>query len=285
MQNQNFFPQNFSFSLNILLNNRNLKNYCLPSSIGSTTDPSFFAHPNPITNWLFTFVVKGQYHFSNGLEPTLNITCKENTLLLINPGEYFVVEGAAEECQRIWMHISGDMIPEIIKDLNLSGVRTVTFSKSDAISILNSFNSLRNAILLRKINSVLIISRSLSFLDQFDCNAKIENQTVLNSLEKSLDYINENFNKKISVKFLAEKSNMSEAYFIRNFKKKYELTPYQLIMSLRFSNAVHYLKNTNKSIEEISELCGFNDRINFSSAFTKQLGVSPQKYRNQCNND
>ncbi len=39
------------------------------------------------------------------------------------------------------------------------------------------------------------------------------------------------------------------------------------------------LLNTNQSITEIAEKCGFNDSNYFGDAFRKVKGVSPNKYR------
>lgn len=278
MNQQNLFPNNFSVVFNTTSTTSRLENYCFISSIGSTTGINHFT--TLLTDWLFTFVIKGQYLFSEGTNPEPTTTCSENTLVIYKPGEHFAVKSNSDDCQRIWMHISGDMIPIIAKDLNIFNSHTIQFSENAVVSILNKFNNLRNAALLRKKNTVLISSRAMLLLEQFDQNDNLNNDSLSNLLENVLTHINDHYNEKISVSDLAKISNVSESYLIRTFKKKYELTPYQLIMSLRFSNASYYLKNTNKTIEEIAEICGFNDRVTFSASFTKQYGVSPSHYRN-----
>ena len=51
------------------------------------------------------------------------------------------------------------------------------------------------------------------------------------------------------------------------------------INSIRVSNACKYLKKTELSITEISDVVGFNTMRTFNRAFQKQLGVTPSEYR------
>ena len=43
--------------------------------------------------------------------------------------------------------------------------------------------------------------------------------------------------------------------------------------------AMSYLKNTNKRIVEISELCGFNSSTYFVTTFKKFTSLTPKEYR------
>jgi len=45
------------------------------------------------------------------------------------------------------------------------------------------------------------------------------------------------------------------------------------------SDAIDYLKNTNMSIERISEIIGYNSSDHFSRTFKKYYNKSPQQYR------
>lgn len=51
------------------------------------------------------------------------------------------------------------------------------------------------------------------------------------------------------------------------------------VNSLRVSNACKYLRKTDKSITEISNIVGFNTLRTFNRAFRKQLGITPSEYR------
>lgn len=279
MQNTNPFPKEFSFLYGDFIPNMNYKQHITPNSIGSTVSGEYFSNKNVLSDWLFTFVTDGKYLFSQGKDLKPTVSCAKNTLVIFKPGEYFSVKGITSECSRIWMHAKGELLPEILSDLNILDNHIVNISEKQAISVLEKFGELHNASMLRKKNSTFIISRILMFLEQFDQNDELENSTISHILESTLNYINENFSKKISISDLAKIANISESYLIRNFKIKYGLTPHQLILSLRFSNAIYYLKHTNTPIDNIAVLCGFNDRVHFSSAFSNRYGCSPTEYR------
>ena len=53
----------------------------------------------------------------------------------------------------------------------------------------------------------------------------------------------------------------------------------QFIQDLKIKKAKDFLRNTNKSIIEISRLLGFFDPNYFTTIFKKSTGMSPRKYR------
>jgi len=78
---------------------------------------------------------------------------------------------------------------------------------------------------------------------------------------------------------LAERIHMSKSNIIRVFKKKYGVTPYEYILSLKISNAKILLKDTNMTVKEIAEILCFSDERHFSTQFLKRVGVRPRQYR------
>lgn len=79
---------------------------------------------------------------------------------------------------------------------------------------------------------------------------------------------------------VAEKCFMSS----RTFKRRLADigTSYQeLVDSERQKKAMNYLKHTNKTVDEIALLLGYNDPSNFGRAFKRWLGTTPTQFRNQ----
>lgn len=144
---------------------------------------------------------------------------------------------------------------------------------------LAKFEQLRDASFSETDDHTFIVYRTLAFLDQLNQNKHIQNYLLDQSLDKSIAYINEHYESKISIKQLAAICNLSETYFTKCFKTKYGKTPHQLILERRFSKATHYLKFSDASINDIAIICGFSDRIHFSQAFKKDFGVTPHKFR------
>jgi AraC-like DNA-binding protein len=84
----------------------------------------------------------------------------------------------------------------------------------------------------------------------------------------------------ISEAMLAKGLNMSQRNLQRLLKQ--EETSYQRILSeTRLQLAQEYLANSTRQIIEIGYLLGFSEPGNFSRAFKRWTGQSPQQYRSQ----
>ena len=63
------------------------------------------------------------------------------------------------------------------------------------------------------------------------------------------------------------------------FKKNANTTPTEYIISIRLSNAKKLLVESNLTVAQIAELCGFNDASYFSYYFRRRFGMKPSEYR------
>jgi len=88
-----------------------------------------------------------------------------------------------------------------------------------------------------------------------------------------------NRNKKIGE--YAKLCGVSNTYFYQCFRRLTGKSPVEYRNSLRLSNAETMLRLTDLSIGEISETIGFPDSFYFCRLFSRQFGMSPQKYRQQ----
>lgn len=103
-----------------------------------------------------------------------------------------------------------------------------------------------------------------------DCNAH----------HKIFDFIRSNFDRQLSVKTLAVEFNRSPESIRKIFQKYFPgFTPGRLIAKLQMQKAVELLENSDSSIGDIAEKCGFADTFTFSKKFKKVIGLSPREYR------
>ncbi|MCM8532633.1 MAG: AraC family transcriptional regulator [Lentisphaeraceae bacterium] len=93
-------------------------------------------------------------------------------------------------------------------------------------------------------------------------------------LEKNLDA---NF----SNERLAKEASMSVNGFARLFKQSTGLSPHQFIIKKKLNKSANLLSETSKSIEEISDICGFCNRTYFSRLFKREYNVGPGQYRKE----
>ena len=107
-----------------------------------------------------------------------------------------------------------------------------------------------------------------------------ETDTALQAkLKTVLAHIDANFTSDIRLDELAKRFEISKYYLTREFKRAYGETIFQHIISLRINYAKRLLRFTDKSVEEISALCGFNDQSYFSKQFKKAENVTCLAFR------
>ena len=96
---------------------------------------------------------------------------------------------------------------------------------------------------------------------------------------KIIDYISNNFNGDVSLDTLAEKFFISKATICDCFKKAMNCTIGEYVMRLKLNKVKLYLSCTKKSVEEISDLCGFSSAAYMGLIFKRKIGLSPLQYR------
>ncbi len=100
-----------------------------------------------------------------------------------------------------------------------------------------------------------------------------------NVLGVILNYCINNSDKPLSLDLLERELHISKYYISHTISAKLHMGFNDYINSIRVSNACKYLRKTDKSITEISDLVGFNTMRTFNRAFQKKMGVTPSQYR------
>jgi len=101
------------------------------------------------------------------------------------------------------------------------------------------------------------------------------------ALRKAERFIWENYNRKISLKEIADVSGLSAPYFSTIFKDEMGENLSNYLNRLRVEKASAMLRETDNPIRGISTACGFEDQSWFSKVFKNYTGMSPCKYREQ----
>ncbi|MCR4901748.1 MAG: response regulator [Butyrivibrio sp.] len=97
--------------------------------------------------------------------------------------------------------------------------------------------------------------------------------------ERFLLYIEENYNKELSVQIMAEHFSYSEVYFCRLFKQHFGESFISFLTDFRIKKAVDMLTNTGLSVKEIGKLVGYEDSNYFTKVFRRVMKVSPSEYK------
>ena len=95
----------------------------------------------------------------------------------------------------------------------------------------------------------------------------------------AIRYMEGHLSKSFTLRNLAILCYSSESNLRLLFKKEVGVGPAAYLAYLRLNAAVQYLTSSRKSIQEISDICGFSSVFAFSHFFKKHLGCSPLHYR------
>ena len=98
-------------------------------------------------------------------------------------------------------------------------------------------------------------------------------------IEKTLEYMNKNFDKQVSLAEVAKIANMSDVSFSRFFKQRTGNTFVDNQTQIRLGHASRLLIDTTHSVAEIAYKCGFNNISNFNRIFKKKKSCTPKEFR------
>lgn len=94
-------------------------------------------------------------------------------------------------------------------------------------------------------------------------------------------YIRINYNQPLTTSVIAEAVGYNADYLGRIYRQIYGFTLTEAIHRRRISIACDYLMDSNLTIEQISQKCGFSDPDYFRRVFKRYMQVSPGVYRDE----
>jgi AraC-like DNA-binding protein len=119
---------------------------------------------------------------------------------------------------------------------------------------------------------VVLLSRQVSSNTSTKARALVR-------IGKVVDYLEENYAEDIYNELLAEMAYMSKRNFMRIFQEAVGMPANSYLRQVRMQKACALLSEGNAQIEEVAQLCGFNDHNFFIKCFKKSYGVTPSKFR------
>jgi AraC-like DNA-binding protein len=97
-------------------------------------------------------------------------------------------------------------------------------------------------------------------------------------LLRAKDLIDREYAKPLDVPALARAAHASTAHFSRSFKRVFGETPHRCLLRRRIERAKELLRESDRSVTEVSLEVGFRSLGSFSSAFRDRVGESPSAY-------
>jgi AraC-like DNA-binding protein len=98
-------------------------------------------------------------------------------------------------------------------------------------------------------------------------------------LRRVLDFIEANLQENIGLDDLARAAGLSANHFLRVFKLATGETPYHFLRARRLERARQLLVDDAMPLAELALECGFANQAHFTAAFSREVGISPGRYR------
>lgn len=158
-------------------------------------------------------------------------------------------------------------------DLELSPT-IMTFPLSDPAGCLELFDQIRQLCSAAE-NRLKVYSLFYELLHQAFFSQMIRQ----NPLSPMIRYLNENLrDPSLTNTVLAKRLHISEVYLRKLFRQHYNTTPKQYLLDIRISRSKQLLSDTDLSVTEIAEQCGFSSVYHFCRAFRLRTGLTPSQY-------
>ena len=136
---------------------------------------------------------------------------------------------------------------------------------------LPGYNELIDAIGLRLCHILVRLLFKIS-----DFIQKVSNRI---DVEEVIQYMNNHYQKNITIDDLAEVMHRSTSAFMRIFKKETGVSPGEFLIQIRLERARKLLLATEQSITDIAFNCGFNSSSHFATTFLKKYNINPRNYK------
>ncbi|WP_106768775.1 AraC family transcriptional regulator [Paenibacillus faecalis] len=105
------------------------------------------------------------------------------------------------------------------------------------------------------------------------------NDEYVKRINAVIQYIKDNSSERITLDELAERSHFSKYHFSRIFTSMVGVTPIAYVNQVRVHKSIQYLTETNRTILDISQLCGFESVSAFNATFKKVYRQTPSEIR------
>ncbi len=231
-----------------------------------------------LNSYLFLIVLSGSGYFTYlGRKQDLSA----GDCLFINCSHPYSHQSSEEDpWELMWVHFNGKNIEPYIN--YYENMNTERVFHTDTISVyITIIETCLESGEKNDIVAEFILSKMLTDLITLCItgNKDTIGQNCMEKMKLIKEYIDHNFKNKLSLSSIAQEFYLSKYYLAREFKKFHGMTIGNYISGKRVTYSKELLRFTNKSIEEISELCGIPDTNYFAKVFRKLEECSPSEYR------
>ena len=235
-------------------------------------DPGYYAERANGVCYLLLYTKSGQ--------ATLNYKGKKITL---NPGSFIfisladlnVISAPDTSWEIYFMHVMGSDMDAIYQTVSS---RIGCFIENfNADVFVDGINKLYDVYSCHEINYYDASDHIFHILmDVLKQASPLNYHAIVN---RAITYMHANYNQKLTLDKLCKDLNVSKSFFIRIFNANVGCAPMQYLKEIRIARAKYLLIHSDKQIQEIALITGFETEKNIYYAFKSTLGLSPTEYK------
>lgn len=260
-------------------------------------DMSWSMEPNKHEYFEMVYIKKGYAVFEILGHP---VSIGPNDIIIIKPNQYhkFIVKSESG-CEFIVLNFSfknqhNNDFSEVSLDdfLNfVSGresgpyLKLKVSQKNDIIVIMNRIlkekqsteigSEFLNYLLVMEL--FVLISRALKM--EWENSIKSRSPKIKELVSSSIKYMNDNYERDISIADVAKYVFLSPSYFTRIFKEEIGISPMNYLLKIRVERAKELLDGSEMKVGDIAQMVGFSNQQRFNEIFKKYTGITPLKFR------
>lgn len=227
------------------------------------------------------------HYITSGKGVFLDREFDENNSYIVVPDELEIIEADEETpYEAYWIMFQGAATSNILKKCGLANHNSVFkfYRNKQCAEILRKVifeitpkNNFEEACIMQ---SAFYQIMSLHMRDMKE-NSNSSSLTA----QSIMEFIKQNYHQQLKINELAQKNNYTRNYLYILFKKEYNVSPQEYLLTLRIEKAKLLLLDKTKdlSVNEVAFAVGFNDPLYFSRLFHKKTGLSPTKFKKANN--
>lgn len=109
-------------------------------------------------------------------------------------------------------------------------------------------------------------------------NKRVDVNSDVHAVMNVMEYINENYNKKLTLYEMSKIACMSPSQFGRKFKQHAGVSPTDYLAKTRINAAIKLICDASLTTSQIAERVGMSGASYFCSQFKKYTGATPREY-------
>lgn len=214
------------------------------------------------------------------------VFCDRTRRYHVHEGQFYVLFPESGVCYQtdagrpwsiLWIVADGALLADFLRTIRLTPqepVMSLRFPEKIETILGRIFEKTQDGALADSMTCLSLMYELFAHLA-----AERELAPLETAIGASVRYMEQNLSRRISSEELACRAHLSKNYFIKLFKRQTNVTPQQLLDTLRIQKAAHLLKYSELSITEIAAAVGYDDPLYFSRRFRKRTGRSPSRFR------